>query len=148
MNFDAIKDLLLRMADDELIVGHRMSEWTGMGPILEEDIAFSSMAQDEIGHSQSYLIILHELLGEQHPDVVAFQRKPEDFTSCHLTELPNKDYAFSLIRHFLYDIAEGIRLDALRKSSFKPLAELAKKLSREEKYHMLHAVVPINYIHK
>jgi len=139
MNIEAIKDLLYRLADDDLILGHRQSEWTGIGPILEEDIAFSSMAQDEIGHAQAYYVILHELFGEANPDQIAFGRKPEGFRCSQLVEYPIGDYAFSLMRHALYDIAESIRLEDLTKSSFRPLAELAKKLLREERYHYLHA---------
>jgi len=139
INLEAIKDLLYRLADDELIIGHRNSEWNGIGPILEEDIAFSSMAQDEMGHAQAYYIMLNEIFGEAHPDQVAFNREEAKFRSCKLVEMPIKDYAFSLVRHFCYDMAEGVRLDSLRQSSFRPLAELAKKLSREEKYHALHA---------
>jgi ring-1,2-phenylacetyl-CoA epoxidase subunit PaaC len=139
MNFEAIKDLLYRLADDDLILGHRMSEWTGIGPILEEDIAFSSMAQDEIGHAQAYYVILHELFGEATPDQLAFGRKAEAFRCCQLVEYPIGDYAFSLVRHALYDVAESIRLEDLTRSSFRPLAELAKKLLREERYHYLHA---------
>lgn len=139
MNFDAIQDLLFRMADDDLITGHRMSEWTGIGPILEEDIAFSSMAQDEIGHAQAYFLILDELMGQSSPDQLAFGRPAEKFRCAQLVEYPIEDYAFSLVRHALYDLAEAVRLEALTKSSFMPLSELAKKLSREEKYHQLHA---------
>ena len=139
MNTNAIKELLYRLADDELVIGHRNSEWTGLGPILEEDIAFSSMAQDEIGHAQAYYMILHELFDEKSPDIIGFQRKPEAFRSCHLVEQPITDYAFSLMRHFLYDYAEAVRLRDLMGSTFRPLAELAKKLYREEKYHLLHA---------
>jgi len=135
---EALKDLLYRIADDELIIGHRNSEWTGLGPILEEDLAFSSMAQDELGHAFSYYKILQEL-GEGDPDQLAFNRNLKKFKSCHFVEYPIGDYAFSLIRHFLYDYAENVRLEALTKSSFAPLAELSNKLLREEKYHVLHA---------
>ena len=141
MNTVAIKDLLYRLADDDLILGHRQSEWTGIGPILEEDIAFSSMAQDEIGHAQAYYVILNELFGEAHPDALAFGRKSEDFRCCQLVEFPIGDYAFSLMRHALYDLAESVRLESLTKSSFRPLAELAKKLLREERYHQMHATI-------
>lgn len=146
MNIEAIKDLLYRLADDEIVIGHRGSEWTGIGPILEEDIAFSSMAQDEIGHAQAYYIILNQLFGEADPDKLAFGRKAEEMRNSQLTEQPITDYAFSLIRHFLYDVAETIRLESLSKSSFMPLAELAKKLLREERYHYLHAVTWINQL--
>ncbi len=139
MNQEAVKNLLTRLGDDELVIGHRNSEWTGLGPILEEDIAFSSMAQDEIGHAQAYYSLIQEFFGGPEPDVLAFQRKETEFLSCHLVEYPIGDYAFSLMRHLLYDLAEHIRLEDLNLSSFAPLAELSKKIIREEKYHILHA---------
>jgi ring-1,2-phenylacetyl-CoA epoxidase subunit PaaC len=146
MNQDAIKDLLFRLADDDLVIGHRMSEWTGLGPTLEEDIAFASIAQDEVGHAQAYYVILHELMGEATPDVLAFQRQPGNFRSCRFVEQPIGDYAFSLVRHLLYDLAEEIRLEALSRSAFIPAAQLAKKLVREERYHQLHALTWINQL--
>jgi ring-1,2-phenylacetyl-CoA epoxidase subunit PaaC len=138
MNELALKEFLYKIADDQLILGHRNSEWTGFGPLLEEDIAFSSMAQDKVGQSQALYEILHTL-GEQPPDTVAFMRNADQFHNCILTELPNGEYDFSLIRHFLYDTALAIRFDMLTKSSFKPLAELATKIRGELKYHTLHA---------
>lgn len=138
MNEQALKEFLYKVADDQLILGHRNSEWTGFGPLLEEDIAFSSMAQDKVGQSQALYEILHKL-GEQAPDTVAFMRNANQFHNCILTELPNGEYDFSLIRHFLYDTALALRFDMLTKSSFKPLAELATKIRGELKYHTLHA---------
>lgn len=138
MNELALKELLYKIADDQLILGHRNSEWTGFGPLLEEDIAFSSMAQDKVGQSQALYEILHSL-GEQHPDTVAFMRNANQFHNCIFTELPNGEYDFSLVRHFLYDTALGIRFEMLTKSSYKPLAELATKIRGELKYHTLHA---------
>ena len=137
MNIKAIKDLLFRMADDKLIMGHRSSEWIGLGPILEEDIAFASMAQDEIGHAQAYYQLLQEL-GEADPDTVAFTRSVEDFRCCHLVEYPIGTYAFSLMRHYLFEMADMVRLRHLSKSAYGPLAELCTKISREEKYHQMH----------
>lgn len=134
----ALKELLYKIADDLLIIGHRNSEWTGFGPLLEEDIAFSSMAQDKVGQSQALYQMLHDL-GEQVPDTVAFTRNSEQFHNCILTELPNGEYDFSLIRHFLFDISLAIRFELLMNSSFKPLAELAVKVRGELKYHTLHA---------
>lgn len=139
MNIDALKDLIYRLADDDLVMGHRNSEWTSLGPILEEDIAFSSMAQDEVGHAQAYYILLNEIFGEAHPDQLAFNRPENSFRCCQLVELPIGEYAFSLVRHALYDLAESVRLEALTQCNFRPLAELAKKLLREERYHTLHA---------
>ncbi len=74
-----IKDLLFKMADDALIIGHRNSEWTGIGPVLEEDLAFSSMAQDKIGHAFALYTILHESFGEAEPDTLAFKRTEKEF---------------------------------------------------------------------
>ncbi|WP_162427036.1 1,2-phenylacetyl-CoA epoxidase subunit PaaC [Pontibacter pudoricolor] len=138
MNEQAIKDLLYKLADDQLILGHRNSEWTGFGPILEEDIAFSSMAQDKIGHSLAFYTLLQEL-GEAEPDTVAFTRNANQFHNSHLVELPNGEYDFSLIRHFLYDNAEIIRFEMLSQSSYEPIAKVATKLKGEVKYHVLHA---------
>jgi ring-1,2-phenylacetyl-CoA epoxidase subunit PaaC len=138
MNDIALKELLYKIADDLLILGHRNSEWTGFGPLLEEDIAFSSMAQDKVGQSQALYQILHEM-GEQAPDTVAFMRNTNQFHNCVFVELPNGEYDFSLIRHFLFDTALAIRFDMLTKSSFTPLAQLAAKVRGELKYHTLHA---------
>lgn len=126
------------MADDQLILGHRNSEWTGMGPLLEEDIAFSSMAQDKIGQSLALYTLLQKL-GESDPDTIAFTRNANQFHNCILVELPNQEYDFSLIRHFLFDTAEALRFEALTHSSYEPLAQLAQKIRGELRYHTLHA---------
>jgi ring-1,2-phenylacetyl-CoA epoxidase subunit PaaC len=138
MNQLALKELLYKIADDQLILGHRNSEWTGFGPLLEEDIAFSSMAQDKVGQSQALYVILHQL-GEQPPDTVAFMRNAGQFHNSILVELPNGEYDFSLIRHFLYDTAEALRFEMLTRSSYQPLAQLAVKIRGELRYHTLHA---------
>ncbi len=135
----AIKNLLLKIADDELIIGHRNSEWTGLGPILEEDIAFSSLAQDQIGHALANYTILQKEFGEAEPDVIAYLRTEKEFLSCQLVELPIGEYDFSLMRHFLFDHSESCRYELLLKSSFIPLAQLAKRIKGEMKYHTLHA---------
>lgn len=139
MNNQALKDLLYKMADDALIIGHRNSEWTGIGPMLEEDLAFSSMAQDKIGHAKALYQILHEILGEPEPDKVAFLREEKLFKCCQFVELPIGEYDFSLVRQFLFDHAEAVRYDMLTSSSFQPLALLAKKVKGEIKYHVMHA---------
>lgn len=138
MNPDALKEFLFKIADNQLILGHRNSEWTGFGPLLEEDIAFSSMAQDKIGHSYAIYQILHQL-GEADPDTIAFMRGASAFKNCQLVELPNREYDFSLIRHFLFDTAELLRFETLSHSSFEPLAQLARKIKGELQYHALHA---------
>lgn len=136
---EALKNLLYRIADDALILGHRNSEWTGLGPMLEEDIAFSSMSQDKIGIAHALYSLLHEKLHEKDPDTLAFTRKEHDFFCAHLVELPIGEYDFSLVRHFLYDHAEFLRFEMLQNSTYQPLADLAKKVRGELKYHVLHA---------
>lgn len=136
---DALKDLLFKMADDALIIGHRNSEWTGLGPVLEEDIAFSSMAQDKIGHALALYTILHEELGEPPPDKLVYERRDKDFKCCHLVQMPIGEYDFSLVRHFFFDHAEICRYKLLEQSCFQRLAALARKIHGELKYHVLHA---------
>ncbi|MCU0420776.1 MAG: phenylacetate-CoA oxygenase subunit PaaC [Cyclobacteriaceae bacterium] len=138
MNNEAIKELLYKMADDLLILGHRNSEWTGMGPLLEEDIAFSSMAQDKVGQSLALYQLLHQL-GEQDPDTVAFTRNAGQFHNAIITELPNAEYDFSLVRHFLFDTADALRWQMLTRCAYTPLAQLAAKVRGELRYHTLHA---------
>ena len=135
----ALVALITQMADDELIIGHRNSEWTGLGPMMEEDIAFSSMAQDKIGHAWALYRILQEHLEGDDPDRVAFLRPAAAFRCCHLAELPIGSYEFSLMRHFLFDHAETVRYNSLYQSSFMPLQQLARKVKGELKYHTLHA---------
>lgn len=135
----AIIDLLYKMGDDAFILGHRNSEWTGIGPTLEEDIAFSSMAQDKLGHAWAAYSLLHEQHAQPTPDRIAYQRAAEQWKCCHLVQLPIGDYDFSLIRHFLYDHADALRYDLLRQSTYTPLAQLAAKVRGELKYHTLHA---------
>jgi len=142
---EGLKDLLYRMADDQLIIGHRNSEWTGLGPILEEDIAFSSMAQDKIGQSNALFDILHEL-GEADADTVAFTRNENQFHSCHLVEMPNGEYDFSLMRHFLFSHAEALRFEMLANTIFEPLAMVSRKFRGEIKYHTMHADIWIKQL--
>jgi ring-1,2-phenylacetyl-CoA epoxidase subunit PaaC len=134
----ALEDLLFRMADDALIYGHRNSEWTGLAPILEEDIAFSSIAQDKLGHALALYRMLADM-GHAQPDTLAFTRNEREFRCCQLVELPTQDYAVALMRHALFDIAEQIRYEMLESSAFRPLAELARKVRGEIKYHVFHA---------
>ena len=136
---EAIKELLYKMADDALIIGHRNSEWTGLGPVLEEDISFSSIAQDKVGHAFQLYTILHENLGEAIPDVIAFTRDEKLMKCCQFVEYPIGEYDFSLARHFFFDHAEMLRYASLVHSTYTPLAKLAAKVQGEIKYHVFHA---------
>ncbi|QKG83869.1 phenylacetate-CoA oxygenase subunit PaaC [Kroppenstedtia pulmonis] len=133
----AVIDLLYQMADDELSLGHRDSEWLGLAPDIEEDVAFSSIAQDEVGHAVFYYQLLHEL-GEGDPDQLAFQRSMDRRKNAVLLERPNGDWATTIARHFLYDAFDAVRLEALINSNWTPLAEGVAKIQREEHYHGLH----------
>jgi ring-1,2-phenylacetyl-CoA epoxidase subunit PaaC len=132
---------VLAMADDELILSHRDSEWTGHAPILEEDIAFTNIALDEMGHAAAWYAICAELEGQEpetYSDRMVFQRPAGDFRCASMVELPNGDWAFSMLRQYLFDIAEKVRLQGLLTSVHMPLAKTAAKIRPEEAYHERH----------
>jgi len=132
-------DSLLELADDELILGWRNSEWTGIAPFLEEDVAFSSIAQNEIGHARALYDLVARELGTD-ADALAFDRRPEEYRCAPLVQsCLVHDWASTLARHVLYETADAIRLDALKRSADGELASLAAKMDREEVYHRMHA---------
>jgi ring-1,2-phenylacetyl-CoA epoxidase subunit PaaC len=134
----ALAELLLSIADDEFVIGFWDSEWTGIAPMLEEDVATSSIAQDEIGHARALYELLAELTDDD-ADRIAYGRSPEDFRHAALLNHARGDWAFSVARRYLYETADAIRLTALAGSAHEPLAQLAGKMRREETYHLLHA---------
>ncbi len=129
---------LLEIADDELILGWRDSEWTGIAPFLEEDVAFSSIAQNEVGHARAMYELAARDLGTT-ADELAFDRKPEEYRSAPLVELRRLDWAQTIARHVLYEAADELRLDVLKASDDEEVAGLAAKMDREEVYHRMHA---------
>ena len=131
-------DLLLAAADDELILGWRDSEWTGIAPFLEEDVAFSSIAQNEIGHARALYELAARDLGTT-ADELAFDRKPEEYRCCELVELRLPEWERTIARHVLYEQADAERLERLKGSDDAEVAGLAAKIDREEAYHRLHA---------
>jgi ring-1,2-phenylacetyl-CoA epoxidase subunit PaaC len=131
-------DLLLAIADDELVLGWRNSEWTGIAPFLEEDVAFSSIAQNEIGHARALYELAAAELGTT-ADELAFDRKPGEYRSAPLVELRQLEWARTIARHWLYETADEIRLAALKASDDSEVAGLAAKIDREEAYHRMHA---------
>ena len=134
---DALAQLLLGIADDEFVIGFWDSEWTGIAPMLEEDVATSSISQDEIGHARALYEMLAELTG-QDADEIAFGRQPEAYRHAALMNHPRTDWAFTVARRYLYETADAVRLEALARSSYEPLAQLAAKMRREERYHLMH----------
>ncbi len=129
------QELLLSIADDELVLGWRNSEWTGIAPVLEEDVAFSSIAQNEIGHARA----LYRLLSED-ADALAFDRRPEEYRCSPFVELRFvPDWARTIARHVLYETADRLRIERLKASPDGAVAGLAAKIDREELYHRLHA---------
>jgi ring-1,2-phenylacetyl-CoA epoxidase subunit PaaC len=127
--------LLLAIADDELVLGWRNSEWTGIAPVLEEDVAFSSIAQNEIGHARA----LYQLLSDD-ADALAFDRDPAEYRCSPLVELRFvPDWARTIARHVLYEAADRLRIEQLKASPDEAVAGLAGKIDREEVYHRLHA---------
>jgi ring-1,2-phenylacetyl-CoA epoxidase subunit PaaC len=129
---------LLEYADDELILGWRDSEWTGIAPSLEEDVAFSSIAQNEIGHARALYELAARDLGTT-ADELAFDRSVDEYLCAPLVELRRLDWAHTIARHWLYETADELRLAALKASDDQEVAGLAAKMDREEVYHRLHA---------
>jgi ring-1,2-phenylacetyl-CoA epoxidase subunit PaaC len=135
---DGLEDLLRSMADDEFVIGFSDSEWTGIAPLLEEDIAMSSLAQDELGHAQALFGLLAEVTGAPDADTPAYDREPVEYRHARLLDHGRGDWAMTIARRYLYETADAMRLDALTSSSWRPLAELVGKLVREERYHLMH----------
>ena len=132
-------DLVLSYADDELVLGWRDSEWTGIAPFLEEDVAFSSIAQTEIGHARALYEFAARELGTT-ADELAFDRPPEDYRCAALCELDLvPDWAASAARRYLYESADALRVERLKRSGSAELAGLAERIDREETYHRMHA---------
>jgi ring-1,2-phenylacetyl-CoA epoxidase subunit PaaC len=134
---DAVAELLLTLADDEFVLGFWDSEWTGIAPMLEEDVAMSSVSQDEIGHARAWYELLAGLTDDD-ADRIAFAREPDAYRHAALMNHARTDWAFTVARRYLYEQADAVRLEALSRSSYAPVAELAAKMRREETYHLLH----------
>jgi len=129
---------LIEYADDELVLGWRDSEWTGIAPFLEEDVAFSSIAQNEVGHARALYELAARDLGTT-ADELAFDRSPEEYRSSPFVEPRRLDWAETIARHVLYETADELRLEALKASDDEEVAGLAAKMDREEAYHRIHA---------
>ena len=137
---NALFEYLLRLGDDRLVLGHRLSEWCGHGPILEEDIALSNVALDLLGQATMFLRLAGQVEGRgRDEDALAYFREVVDFRNCQLVELPKGDFAFTIARAFLFDVHAVVLLDALSKSANADVAAIAAKSLKEAKYHVRHS---------
>jgi ring-1,2-phenylacetyl-CoA epoxidase subunit PaaC len=144
---NALVSLLYHLADDNFIMGYRGSEWLGLAPHLEADVAFCSIAQDQMGHATLFYSLLEDL-GEGKADDLAHLRDSSGFQNAVLIERPNGtgdyivnpqyDWAYAVVRQYFYDLFELIRISSLKQSSYVPLAHAAAKVAREKYYHKLH----------
>jgi ring-1,2-phenylacetyl-CoA epoxidase subunit PaaC len=140
----ALAELLLTMADDEFVSGFTDSEWTGIAPLLEEDVAISSIAQDELGHARALYQLLAGVLDDgRDEDALAYDREPEDYRHARLLDHARGDWADTIARRFLYELADEARLASIG-PGYRPLSELVEKLRREERYHRMHVLVWID----
>ena len=133
-------EYLLRLGDDRLVLGHRLSEWCGHGPILEEDIALANIALDLIGQATLYLRLAAETEGKgRNEDALAYFREAVDFRNIQMVELPKGDFAFTIVRQFFFDAYSYHFLEQLQKSSHTELAGIAAKGYKEVRYHLRHS---------
>uniref|UniRef100_A0A831XHF3 Phenylacetate-CoA oxygenase subunit PaaI n=1 Tax=Thermus islandicus TaxID=540988 RepID=A0A831XHF3_9DEIN len=137
---EALIAKLTALADDEVVLAQRLSEWVAHAPILEEDIAIANLAQDELGHAKLYLELRQELDGAD-PDRLVFLRDPLEYQNAILVELPKGDWAFTLVRQYLFDAYENLWLKEAQGSAYEPLAEAASRILKEERFHLRHSAL-------
>lgn len=136
----ALFEYLLRLGDDALILGHRLSEWCGHGPYLEEDIALANLALDCLGHAEAFLTLAGQVEAKgRTADDLAFLRDAYAFRNVQIVELPRGDFAFTIVRQFLFAHYACLLYEALQQSSFEPLAGIAAKALKEMRYHLRHS---------
>ena len=131
---------LLRLGDDRLVLGHRLSEWCGHGPILEEDIALTNIALDLIGEASLLLRLAGEEEGRgRDEDALAYLRDAVDFRNALIVELPKGDFGFTIVRQFLFSVYSVLQMEALQRSKHESLAGIAAKALKEARYHVRHS---------
>ena len=145
---EAGRDVLLAFADDEHLMGQQHTEWIGVAPFLEEDLAFASIGQDELGHAA---MLFEALVGDDDTaiDAAAFFREAPAWRSCALVEINLADWSDTLVRHWLYDAAEELRWQLFKGSSLATLGDIAERALSEERFHRRHAdaLLDLSLIH-
>ena len=137
---DPVVEYLLRSGDDRLVLGHRLSEWCGHAPILEEDIALGNIALDLLGQGTALLGLAGEIEGKgRDADALAFFREAVEFRNVQLVELPRGDFAFTIVRQFLFDAYDVLLTEALARSTHSGLAGVMAKAHKEAQYHVRHS---------
>lgn len=137
---EALFEFLLYLGDDNLIHGHRLSEWCGHGPVLEEELAMGNIALDCLGQAQAFLELAAEVQGEgKSADYLAYFRSDIEYRNLNLLEQPNTDFAYSIVKQFLMDVLYVNVYELLSSSPFDNLAALAAKGLKEKKYHLRHS---------
>jgi ring-1,2-phenylacetyl-CoA epoxidase subunit PaaC len=137
---DNLYQYLLRLGDDRLVLGHRLSEWCGHGPILEEDIALANIALDLIGQATLYLKLAGETEGKgRSEDELAYFRDAIDYRNVQMVELPKGDFAFTTLRQFFFDVFSYHVLEQLQSSKHSEVSGIAAKGFKEVRYHVRHS---------
>ncbi len=137
---EPIVEYVMRLGDDRLLLGHRLSEWCGHGPILEEDIALANIALDLVGQANMFLALAGELEGRgRDADALAYFRDGVQYRNALLVELPRGDFGFTTMRQFLFDAYSVLQLDALASCGHEQIAAIAAKSLKEVKYHLRHS---------
>ena len=137
---NALFEYVTRLGDDRLVLGHRLSEWCGHGPILEEDIALANISLDLVGHAAALLKLAGEVEGKgRDEDALAYFRDAVEYRNALLVELPKGDFAYTIVRQFLFDAYSVLLWDALSSCQHEQLAAIAAKCLKEDKYHLRHS---------
>jgi ring-1,2-phenylacetyl-CoA epoxidase subunit PaaC len=133
-------EYLLRLGDDRLVLGHRLSEWCGHAPILEEDIAIANIALDLIGQATLFLGLAGKAEGKgRDADALAYLRDAIEYRNALLVELPKGDFAVTIVRQLLFSVFVMLQAEALQRSGNSDLAGIAAKGLKESRYHVRHS---------
>ncbi len=134
-----MKNYLLKLADDTLIMGQRLAEWCGKGPYLEEDIALTNIALDYLGQANNFYKYAAQLDGGKSEDDLAFLRYEHEYLNAQLVELPNGDYAQTILKVYFFAVYQKLLYTLLSHSADENLSAIAQKSLKEVKYHLTHA---------